>query len=66
MVLHTIISEYDLFYQPDERPRSSRRQGKALLTGESRPEGLCVERIISTDPQDFLRYSPGMVLPPER
>jgi len=62
MVLYTIVSEYAVFFRPEKDRTVERRVGGALLTGEERPEGLLLGRIISTDPKDYLRYSPGMLV----
>lgn len=62
MPLHTIVSELDLFYAPPQ-PGEYRRLRAGLLQGKSTPEGLRIERVLSTDPADYLRYAPGDPLP---
>ncbi len=54
MLLHTVVSEYAIFYEPPG-PMEYRRQGESLFQGRSSPEGLQIERILSTDPADYLR-----------
>ncbi|MCI8406220.1 MAG: hypothetical protein HFE43_04325 [Oscillospiraceae bacterium] len=65
MLLHTVVSEYAIFYEPPG-PMEYRRQGESLFQGRSSPEGLQIERILSTDPADYLRYAPGELLPNAR
>lgn len=61
MVLYTIVSEYDIFRGLDESRRCCRQVDGIYLEGENSQDGLHIDRIISTDPKDYLhgRYQLG-------
>lgn len=67
MILHTIVDSDSIFYQSNFNPFGEpgkprevslrRLEGNALLEGENTGNGVCVSRIISTNPQDYLNSS---------
>jgi hypothetical protein len=67
MIIHTIVPEYLIF---QEQPELLNNQKVLNLNGvemevDIRNDGtLQLIRLLSTNPQDYLKYSPGQVLPP--
>ena len=62
MVLHTIVSEYDIFAGTfPEAPTVCQALGGRYLEWEATAQGPRLRRIISTDPADYLRpyWQPG-------
>ncbi|MBQ9382738.1 MAG: hypothetical protein IJT87_00725 [Ruminiclostridium sp.] len=62
MLIHSIVSLSDIFYNSDEiaKPAVYRRVGGGIVE----TDGEKVIRLISTDPRQFLdkRYTPGSPL----
>ncbi|MDF2946037.1 MAG: hypothetical protein K0S51_716 [Bacillales bacterium] len=67
MIIHTIVPEYLIF---QEQPELLNNLKVLNLNGvemevDIRNDGsLQLIRLLSTNPQDYLKYSPGQVLPP--
>jgi len=61
-MLHTIISLGDILEQPAERAYETVEHKNGYVTCENTPSGRVVERLISTDPFDYLKkeFMPGM------
>ena len=53
-VLYTIVSEYDIFYTPSNESPSLRRLGSVYCEGLQTAEGFRINRLISTNPADYL------------
>lgn len=54
-MLYTIVSEADIFAGVDERPvRCVQSAAGVYLEGECGEQGFRIDRIISTDPKDYL------------
>lgn len=60
-MLHTIISLGDVLPQPQERAYETVEYKNGYVTCENTPSGKVVERLISTDPFDYLKkeFMPG-------
>ena len=61
MVLYTIVSEYDIFSFPPDPNRTCEAWNGRFFECEKGEDGLTLQRVISTDPADYLnpRYSLG-------
>ena len=61
MVLHTIVSEYDIFRLPPDSNLTCEAWNGRFFECEKGESGLRLRRIISTDPADYLnsQYSLG-------
>lgn len=65
MILHSIAMRDSVF--PQEYPEIS-----CIFCGDCRLEGISekgqfrISRVISTNPADYLRYSPGQLLPEQQ
>lgn len=53
-MLYTIINEYDIFYSPVHE-RQYKNSSGMIFEGEQTAKGLKIDRIISTNPQDYLK-----------
>ncbi len=69
MILHTVIDPAEVMLNPSEPPPTYeyRRRNGCLLQCIRREDGLYLDRIISTDPKDYLNsaYQIGAILPKE-
>ncbi len=52
-MLYTIINEADIFHE-EPHPRSYRCYGRLILEGTRSEKGFQIQRIISTNPADYL------------
>ncbi len=60
MILYTPLSPWQVL--PEYRPQFQVRQmGGRYLVGEQTPEGFVLQRLISTNPRDYLspNFAPG-------
>lgn len=63
MILHS-VAPLSLLLEPDETPPPETITVRgALLAGRRTPEGFAVSRVLSTNPRDYLVFSPGSTLP---
>ncbi len=63
MILHS-VAPLSALIPPDETPPSETISVRGtLLAGRRTPEGFAVSRVLSTNPADYLAFSPGSVLP---
>ena len=65
MILHSIAMRDSLF--PQEYPETCFIfRGGCRLEGISEKGQFRISRVISTNPADYLRYSPGQMLPEQQ
>lgn len=64
MLIHSIVSPDALLSVPESPVRSLRPWGGAWLEGWEQNGQFCVQRIISTNPADYLnpKLSPGQIV----
>ncbi len=64
MLIHSIVSPDALLAVPEGPIRSLRPWGKGWIEGFEQDGHFCIQRIISTNPVDYLnpKLSPGQIL----
>lgn len=64
MILHTIIDEYDVLGNQNLNEYSYKNKNGAVFEGLKTNDGFVIQRVISTNPKDFLNsdYTYGNIL----
>ena len=63
MILHS-VAPLPMLLEPEEAPPPETRTVRGvLLAGHRTPEGFAVSRVLSSNPRDYLTFSPGSILP---
>lgn len=67
-MLHTIINEGDIFYQPDEIKKFYKKVDNCVLEGVKYNQDVMLNRVISTNLKDYLNphFRLGGSLPASR
>lgn len=60
-MLHTVLCPAEVLLAPQEREFETLEYQNGYITCEKTPGGMVVERLISTDPFDYLKkeFTPG-------
>lgn len=65
MILYTPLSQSDIFPPSDESFKNREcisYEGKMMIAEKNVDGSYQLVQLLSTDPQDFLKYSPGSIL----
>ncbi len=61
MLLHSIMMR-DAIFPPEQSESSCIYQNGRWFEGSRQNGQFCISRVISTNPADYLRYTPGQTL----
>lgn len=59
MILHTMVNHSSLLDQVPEQKMQTKAMGTQYMQGMQLGQNFVIDRIISTNPKDYLSYAPG-------